>query len=105
VKPIVKIACAAILLSVLCACTAGSADARHMAESGPLSQFLLGLWHGVIAPIALIIEVVNRFIPHGVPWAVHMFEKDGGVFYDVGFYLGIAGGPSVVVVNARRRAV
>jgi hypothetical protein len=105
VKSFARIACAVIVLSALSACAAGSADAQHMAQSGPVSQFLLGLWHGVIAPVTLLIEVVNQFAPHRTPWPAHMFEKDSGVIYDIGFYLGIAGGPSVIFVSGRRRRV
>jgi hypothetical protein len=104
-KPIAKIACAVISLSALAACTAGSADAQHMAQNGGVSQFLLGVWHGLIAPVTLLIEVVNKFAPHGTPWPLHMIEKDGGVFYDLGFFLGMAGGPSALFVSSRRRVV
>ncbi len=102
VKSFAKIACAMIALTALAACTAGSADARHMTQGGPLSQFLVGLWHGVIAPVALIIEIVNQFAPHATPWPLHMFEKDGGVLYDLGFYLGMAGAPSALFASRRR---
>jgi hypothetical protein len=34
-----------------------------------------------------------------------MFEKDSGVLYDIGFYLGIAGGPSTLLATQRRRRV
>jgi hypothetical protein len=60
-----------------------------------LSQFLLGLWHGIIGPVTLIGEIINRLFPHALPWQVHFYEtKATGVAYDVGFYLGLAGGPS-----------
>ncbi len=104
-KSFAKIACAVIVLSALGACTAGSADAQHMAQTGGVSQFLLGLWHGLIAPVTLLVEIINQFAPHGTPWPLHMFEKDSGALYDLGFYLGIAGGPSVIFVGARRRRV
>jgi hypothetical protein len=101
-KPLAKIVCALIVLSTLAACTAGSADAHHMARSGALSQFLLGVWHGLIAPVTLVVELINHFAPHVLPWTLHFFEKDSGVFYDLGFYLGVGGGP-VIFVNSRRR--
>jgi hypothetical protein len=104
-KPVAKVACALIALSTLSACVAGSSEAHHMAQSGALSQFLLGLWHGVIAPVTLIIEIINHFAPHALPWTAHFIEKDSGVFYDIGIYLGVGGGPTVVFANSRRRAV
>ncbi|MDR3513646.1 MAG: hypothetical protein P4L73_18570 [Caulobacteraceae bacterium] len=91
----------AILLS-LAGCVAGSADSAHAASGGFLSQLLLGFWHGLIGPLTLIVEVVNRFFPHILPWQAHLYEaKAQGVAYDLGFYLGLAGSP--VVVWSRRR--
>jgi len=90
---------AAILAAALAlaACAAGSADSTHAASGGMLSQALLGFWHGVIAPLTLIGELINRFLPHVLPWQVHMYEtKATGAAYDLGFYLGLAGGPSFV---------
>ena len=81
----------------LAACAAGSPDARQAAGGGPLSLLVLGFWHGLIAPVTLIIEVIQRFFP-GVlpipqPW--HLYEASAAsVPYDVGFYFGLAGGPT-----------
>lgn len=89
---------AAALLAValaLSACVAGSGESAHAASGGMLSQFLLGLWHGIIGPLTLIGEVINRVFPHVLPWRAHLYEtRAAGVAYDVGFYLGLAGGPS-----------
>ena len=91
-----------VLLVSLCACVAGSAEAAHSASTGPLSQFLLGFWHGLIGPFTLIVEAVNRFAPRLLPWRAHLYEATAaGVPYDVGFYVGLAGSP--VVVWSRRR--
>ena len=82
----------------LSACVAGSAESAHTASGGMLSQFLLGLWHGIIGPVTLIIEIINRFFPHVLPWRAHLYEaKVTGVAYDLGFYLGLAGGPSFAI--------
>jgi len=78
----------------LAACVAGSDESAHAAAGGMLSQLALGFWHGVIAPIGLIVELVNRFFPHVLPWRMQMYEtRATGVAYDVGFYIGMAGGP------------
>lgn len=91
-----------VLLLSLCACVAGSAEAAHAASQGPLSQFFLGLWHGLIGPFTLIIEVINRFAPKLLPWHAHIYEVTAqGVPYDIGFYLGLAGSP--VIAWSRRR--
>jgi hypothetical protein len=84
------------LALLLAACAAGSPDARQAAAAGPLTQLVLGFWHGLIAPITLIVEVIQKFFP-GVlpipqPWK--MYEASAsGVPYDIGFYFGLAGGP------------
>jgi hypothetical protein len=80
----------------LSACTAGTAASHHAATGGDLAQLVLGLWHGLIAPVTLIGEIVGRFAPHVLPWRLHLYEpKDTGVAYDVGFFVGLAGGPAV----------
>jgi len=91
----IKVAGALVALLALSACVAGSGESAHAASGGMLSQALLGLWHGIIAPVTLIIEIINRVFPHVLPWQTHLYEtKAEGVAYDVGFYLGLAGGPS-----------
>jgi hypothetical protein len=90
-----KVAAAVLAVLALSACVAGSGESAHAASGGLLSQFLLGLWHGVIGPFTLIGEIINRFFPHVLPWQMHLYEtKAKGVAYDLGFYLGLAGGPS-----------
>jgi hypothetical protein len=100
----VKIACAAAVLLALAACAAGSADAQHAAAGGLLPQFMLGIWHGVIAPVMLIVEVVNKLVPHLLPWSVRFYEtRATGAAYDVGFYLGLVGSPVLIGSRWRRR--
>ncbi len=103
-RHVLKFACAGVVLLALEACTAGSAASQSAASGGDLSQFLLGLWHGLIAPVTLIIELINRLAPHVLPWTVRMYEpKTVGVAYDVGFYFGMGGGPAVLLGWWRRR--
>ena len=46
--------------------------------------FLWGFWHGMIAPVSLIWHFFNH--------NVHMYEtNNSGVWYDIGFFLAIAG--------------
>jgi hypothetical protein len=60
--------------------------------------FLLGIWQGIIAPVTLLVEIGHKFWPHIVPWDIHMYEtKAASVVYDIGFYLGLGGGPLVVI--------
>jgi hypothetical protein len=99
-----KIVLAAVALLALSACVAGSAESQHAAAGGLVSQLLLGFWHGIIAPVTLIVEIVNRLAPHALPWRVHLYEsRDTSVAYDVGFYLGLVGSPIVIGRGWSRR--
>jgi hypothetical protein len=103
-KRSVMMTCGVLALLALGACAAGSDASQQAASGGTLQQFLLGLWHGVIAPVTLIVEIVNKFAPHTLPWSVHLYEaKNTGVIYDIGFYLGLAGGPPIVLGGWSRR--
>ncbi len=94
-----------VLVLSLSACVAGSGESAHAAGGGVVAQLLLGFWHGIIAPLTLLGEIVNRFLPHLLPWRLHLYEiKAVGVAYDIGFYFGLAGGPSVVWHRWSRRA-
>ena len=90
---------------VLAACAAGSGESEHAASGGVLSQLLLGFWHGLIAPVMLIIEVIDKFAPHLLPWDVRFYESRGtGVVYDVGFYFGLVGSPLLAHSGWSRRS-
>ena len=80
--------------STLSACAAGSAEARQSVDGGLLAQFLLGVWHGIIAPAILLLEVTNRVAPKLLPWTAQFYEVRGTqVEYDVGFYIGLTCSP------------
>ena len=99
----VRIAGAVGLCLVLGACVAGGVESQHTAASGEIPQFVLGFWHGLIAPVTLIVEIINRFAPHALPWQPHMYERaNTSVAYDVGFFIGMAGGPSLAWRRGRR---
>src|SRR5579871_1763155 len=98
VKKLAVVAMAAALGLALAACVAGSPESAASASGNWIVQFLLGLWHGIIAPFMLIGELINHFLPHLLPWKVAMYEtKASGVAYDAGFYLGLGGGGPIVV--------
>jgi len=78
------------------ACAAGSSASHAAADGGLVSQFLLGIWHGIIAPATLLVEVIHRLDPHLLPWTARFYEAAGArVEYDVGFYLGLTGSPLI----------
>ncbi len=93
-KRFYEIAVLVVAAATLAACAAGSADARQAAGGGPLSELILGFWHGLIAPITLIVEIIHRYVPGVLPFDWRMYQGTVGVPYDIGFYLGLAGGPS-----------
>jgi hypothetical protein len=97
-----RIALAIGLTLFLAACAAGTPQAAQTAHEGPISLIVLGFWHGLIAPITLIVEVIRKFLPGVLPLNWHLYETGAaGVPYDVGFYFGLAGGPSFVVTRFR----
>jgi hypothetical protein len=93
-KPVANALLFSAIALLLVACAAGTPDASQAAAGGPLSQLVLGFWHGLIAPITLLVEVIHRYAPSvlSLPW--HMYGGSSSVPYDVGFYFGLAGGPS-----------
>ncbi len=96
-KLVPKIALFAVVAATLAACAAGSPDAHQAAQGGPLSTLILGFWHGLIAPVTLIIEIIHRYVPGVAPWNWRMYQGEVGVPYDIGFYLGLAGGPTFLI--------
>lgn len=101
---VLKIVGMAAIALALGACAAGSDASHHAAAGGMVSQLFLGLWHGIIAPVALLVEVVNALSPHTLPWQMRLYEPSGtGVAYDVGFYFGLLGGPGLILGGWSRR--
>ncbi len=99
-----RIAVAALVLLTLAGCAAGSTASQQAVGQGMISQLALGFWHGIIAPVTLIVEIINKFAPHALPWNLHVYEGKaaGQVPYDIGFYLGLVGGPSIALTRRRR---
>ncbi len=94
----------ALLLLALAACAAGSQASAQAAQGGVVSELLLGFWHGIIAPITLIGEIIDTVSPGALPWSFQFYEAHRvGVLYDVGFYVGIVAGPSMLWTGASRR--
>ena len=92
---VIGVVALAVIVS-LGGCAAGSSESRGAVQGGLLAQFLLGVWHGIIAPATLLLEVINRISPALLPWTAHFYEVRGtGVEYDAGFYLGLTGSPLI----------
>lgn len=68
-------------LLLLSSCMPGT---QAMIERGP-AGFLMGIWHGWIAPISLIAKIFNP--------AISIYESNNsGWWYDLGFYMAIISG-------------
>jgi hypothetical protein len=65
------------------ACVAGpNPEVGSAAASGEPAGFWLGLWHGLIGPITLVISLFTD--------EVSLYEvHNSGNWYDVGFFLGL----------------
>jgi hypothetical protein len=93
-----------VLALGLSACAAGSQASLQAAQGGSLSEVILGFWHGLIAPVTLLSEIIDKIAPGALPWSLSFYEERNlGVLYDVGFYVGLVAGPSVFFTGFVRR--
>ncbi len=71
------------LVLVLTACAAGANEAVGIADAdGDVAGFWLGFWHGLIAPVTLIISLFKD--------GVNVYEvHNSGNWYDFGFVFAI----------------
>jgi uncharacterized spore protein YtfJ len=71
-----------LALMVMAGCAPGPNELANSAdEEGKVAGFWQGLWHGVIAPITLIVSLFSD--------GVHMYEvRNNGGWYNFGFLLG-----------------
>ena len=69
-----------VLLVLLAGCAAGP---NEMTESTADAGFLLGLWHGAIAPVTFVISLFTD--------NVNVYEVNNtGNWYDFGYVLGLS---------------
>lgn len=65
-------------------------------QNGLVARAVAGLWHGIIAPVTLVISFFNS--------NVHMYEvHNAGSEYDVGFLLGVTIVIALLSLFARMR--
>lgn len=91
--------CVVCLLAVcglsvlLCGCLAGQADYSQSTPPG----FLTGVWHGWIAPIALLLRIFGLE-------SVRMYETvNAGIGYDIGFYMAVISGFGGLALFRRKK--
>jgi hypothetical protein len=100
---IAKLALLALTVLGLTACVATSAASGQAAQGGTISEIMLGFWHGIIAPVVLIGEIIEAVSPSILPWAFRVYEtQNTGVLYDVGFFIGLLTGPSLLWTSRGR---
>jgi len=81
----------AVLALALSACAAGTATFSPADPAG----FFVGIWHGWIAPFALIAHLFDG--------DVRIYEVDNtGIWYDVGFYIAVISGFGGISLSRRR---
>lgn len=77
-----------IIIAILCLLALSSClpgDGKN-SEAKP-AGFFTGLWHGLIAPISLIVQIFNK--------SIRVYEAANvGFWYDLGFWLALSGGAS-----------
>ena len=90
---------AVVLLLVLSACAAGANPAVDTPSAdGDVAGFWLGLWQGIIVPIAFIISLFSDTV------SIYEVHNNGG-WYDFGFVIGAGfflGGSGAGAKSARR---
>ena len=88
----------ALCLSLCALCLSGCLAGVTEYEPDSPPGFLTGVWHGWIAPLSLVMQLL------GVE-GVRMYETaNGGVLYDLGFYMAvIAGFGGLALIRRRRR--
>jgi hypothetical protein len=86
---------------LLAGCAAGPNELVGSADDeGRLAGFLLGIWHGVIAPVTFVISLFSE--------RVHIYEvHNNGGWYNFGFMVGLwisIAGPAHGGARKRRRS-
>lgn len=71
-----------VMLSVVVSsCMPGSDASRMKSPAG----FFMGVWHGWIAPVSLVVGLFNP--------SIRVYEtENSGWWYDFGFYIALVGG-------------
>ena len=81
-----------LLVALLSSCLPG--DGRNSA--GKPANFLMGIWHGWIAPLSVIIGIFNK--------SIRVYEPNNtGWWYDFGFYMAIVSGFGGLSLSRRAR--
>jgi len=86
-----------ILMTMLVLCLLLTACAPGSAEFKPKpAGFFWGFWHGAIAPVSIVWHFFNH--------KIRIYEtNNSGIWYDIGFFLAVAGCFGGASCSNRRR--
>lgn len=80
------------LTFVISSCMPGSAAIQEKRPAG----FFMGVWHGWIAPVSLVVGIFNP--------AITIYESENtGWWYDFGFYIAIISGFGGISLSRRKK--
>jgi hypothetical protein len=84
------------LIFITAALFAGCFPHQQPSPGGSQAGFFLGIWHGWIAPLSLIVGLFDN--------SVRIYELNNtGWWYDLGFYIAIVGGFGGIALSRRRK--
>ncbi len=86
-------ACAALLAALLLAGCTATQPTLPFTSGAP--GFMMGLWHGFIAPLGFILGLFTDARIYAFP--------NSGLWYDLGFMLGIGGFSSGIFAGSRKK--
>ena len=89
-----RLAALALTTLALSACFATQPDGVAIGDA-QRAGFLMGLWHGFISPLAFIFGLFSDARIYAVP--------NTGLWYDLGFMLGIGGFSSGIFAGSKKK--
>jgi len=90
-RPIGWTILALAIVLLLSSCLPG--DGKNNAEKP--ANFLVGIWHGWVAPVSLVAHLFNK--------SIRIYEPNNtGGWYDLGFYMAIVAGFGGLTLSRKR---
>lgn len=91
-KKLLQFVLISFLVLTISSCMPGSVA---MSEKSP-AGFFMGVWHGWIAPVSLVVGLFNP--------SIKIYEKENtGWWYDLGFYVAIISGFGGISLSRKRK--
>lgn len=91
-KKLLQFVLISFLALTISSCMPGSVAMNEKSPAG----FFMGVWHGWIAPVSLVVGLFNP--------SIKIYEKENtGWWYDLGFYVAIISGFGGISLSRRRK--